>query len=173
MLKARYKLFSFSTKDTNRGYTIDKEAFLKVINSDKFQKALKNRTMFGSLSHAVRDAFSNRGQNFRSVGNHSDFLLHDYQHTCNVLTDLEIIGDDVFCELVFLDNEAGKFAQMLMTSIGTPLNVSMSIMSELNHSQKKYIITEFIAVDTTTAPALASEYLGHEEVVTDETGRII
>lgn len=160
MLKARYKLFSFSTRDSNRGYTIDKDAFLKVVNSDKFQKALKTRIMFGSLSHQVRDDFQSKRT--KSVGNHSDFLLHDYQHTCNVVTDIEIIGDDVFCELVFLDNDAGKFCQMLLTSIGTPLNVSMSIMSELNHSQKKYLITEFIAVDTTTAPALASEYLGFD-----------
>lgn len=173
MLKCTYKLFNFNQKDSNRGYTIDKESFLKVVTSDKFQKALKNRTMFGSLSHAVRDQFQNKGSNFKSVGNHSDFLLHDYQHTCNVLTDLRIEGDNVIVDLVFLDNEAGKFAQMLLTSIGTPLNVSMSIMSEIDYRNRKYKITEFIAVDTTTAPALNSEYIGCEPVELDETGKVI
>lgn len=171
MLKCRYKLFSFSTRDSNRGYQIDREAFMKVIASDKFQKALKNRTMFGSLSHAVRDEFLKK--EFKSVGNHADFLLHDYKHTCNVLTDLDVVGDDVYIELVFLDNEAGKFAQMLLTSLGTPLNVSMSILSDVDHMAKKYKITEFIAVDTTTAPALASEYEGMTRLVTDDTGKVL
>lgn len=171
MLKCTYKLFSFSTRDSNRGYTIDRESFMKVINSEKFQKALKNRTMFGSLSHAVRDQYQKK--EFKSVGNHSDFLLHDYEHTCNVLTDLRVIDDDVIVDLVFLDNDAGKFAQMLVVSIGTPLNVSMSIMSDVDHMNKKYKVTDFIAVDTTTAPALASEYLGYEEVGFDESGKVI
>lgn len=169
MLKCKYKLFSFSTRDSNRGFTIDKEAFLKVLNSDKFRKALKERTMFGSLSHSVRDRFTSRDTNsstrgfFRSVGNHADFLLYDYTHTCNVTVDVSIVDEDVYCTLIFLDNDAGKFAQMLITAIGTPLNVSMSIMSELDRSSKKYLITEFIGVDTTTAPALASEYIGCED----------
>jgi len=173
MLSAKYLLFSFNTKDSNRGYTIDRDSFIDVINSDKFKKALKSRTMFGSLSHSVRDRFQTKGSDFKSVGNHSDFLLYDHQHTCNVMKDLWIEGDNVFCELLFLDNEAGKFAQMLLKSIGTPLNVSMSIMSDIDHSRKKYIITEFLAVDTTTAPALNSEYLGYEEVKTDANGRAI
>lgn len=163
MLKCKYKLFSFSHKDTNRGYTIDKEAFLNVLNSDKFQKKLKSKFLFGSLSHAVRDHFQNKGSDFKSVGNQSDFLMYDYKHLCNVTSDISIVGDDVYAELIYLDNEAGQFAQQLIVGLQSPISVSMSIYSNINYSERKYIITDFVGIDATTAPALDSEFLGIDD----------
>lgn len=162
MLKCKYKLFSFNHKDTNRGYTIDKESFLKVLNSTQFQKKLKNKFLFGSLSHSVRDRFQNKGSDYRSVGNQQDFLLYDLDHTCSVLNDIQIVGDDVFAEIIFLDNRPGSFIQSLI-GLGSLMNVSMSIYSNIDYSERKYIVTDFVGIDSTTAPALDSEFVNTEE----------
>lgn len=157
MIVLTYKLFSFNDKDSNRGMTVDKDSFIKYIESPEFKKKLKAKILFGCNSHQERDKFVSEHTN--SVGVHSDYLLANNKIS-NILTNIKVEGDDVIGDLLVLDTIPGKLLRLL---IEVDCDIEVSISMYTSYHGGKYYITELNGVDTTVNPAFNTELLNKRE----------
>jgi hypothetical protein len=158
MVKARGILFRFGEKSVF-GDWVNRESFLRVLNSKYFQDKLKRNVVLGCLTHQIRDeALADE----KSQVPLADWLLAK-RAISNKLTNLWVEGDVCYYELVVMDNEEGLQVQELMVKEQVDLLPSV-VFSVKDPNSKEMEILDILAVDLTTDPAFNTtlEVIAHD-----------
>lgn len=156
MKRVIYKIFDFTSADNKFNRTVDRKSVEELIADPGFQKRLRSRTLYGSITHKCR----NLEREYSDVVSTQDIILAN-ELEANILENVFIKGNGCFAQMLVLDSKEGMRASSLIDA-KSDLRVSVSMRTY--PIADKWIVKDIIGVDFTATPAFPTTLVSTAEV---------